>query len=284
MFDPLASWRMASWALRKIRLGIRRSDLVLDVGSGSNPHPRADVLLEKYMRTEHRHGTLAVVDRPTVFADACAMPFRDKAFDFVIAFHVLEHMRDPAAFIGELVRVGKAGYIETPNVMFERLAPYPMHLLEIMEVEGRLRIRKKNGPATDGFSRDLSIIIKDEAWKRFFFSHPELFHVRYFWRDRIDFEIENPEETCGWYREEDEDVDAGPAASTPVSGLRSAGLAALRRWYAAAGSKARLEEVLACPRCHGSLDHAEGWMTCGRCLMRFPSLPFPDFNRAEAVD
>jgi SAM-dependent methyltransferase len=283
MLDPLASWRMAKWSLRKLRLGIRRSDLVLDVGSGSNPHPRADVLLEKYMRTDHRYGTLAVADRPTVFADACAMPFGDKTFDFIIAFHVLEHMRDPAAFLSELMRVGRAGYIETPNVVFERLVPYPVHLLEIMAVEGQLRIRKKEGPVTDTFFRDLAIVAKDTGWKRFFFSHPDLFHVRYFWRDRINFEIENPEETCGWYKEEADGGDTEPASTASASGIRGTGLAVLRKWFAMTRPKMRLEDVLACPRCHGSLEHGTEWLACRRCRVHFPSRPFPDFNRAGAT-
>ena len=107
------SFNRIAWSLRKARLPIKSSDLVLDVGSGSSPH-RADVLLERYLDPKHRYRAM-VIDRPTVLADACKTPFRDKAFDFVIAFHVLEHVPDPAAFLNELQRIGKAGYIETPN-------------------------------------------------------------------------------------------------------------------------------------------------------------------------
>ncbi len=74
--------------MRKAKLPIKRDALVLDVGSGSNPHPAADVLLEKYVDITHRYSPL-VADRPTILADACKMPFKDKAFDYVIAFHVL---------------------------------------------------------------------------------------------------------------------------------------------------------------------------------------------------
>ncbi len=113
-----------AWALRKIVLPIGIRDLVLDVGSGGNPHPAADVILDKYIDPIHRQGAQLRSDRPLVLADAGKMPFRDKAFDFVVAFHVLEHVRDPRAFLEELQRVGKAGYIETPNVFFERIVPY----------------------------------------------------------------------------------------------------------------------------------------------------------------
>lgn len=71
----LQTARLAVWSLRKLQLGIGADDLVLDVGSGANPHPRADILLEKHVSGHHRHGQAAVVDRPIVFADACRMPF-----------------------------------------------------------------------------------------------------------------------------------------------------------------------------------------------------------------
>jgi len=48
-----------------------------------------------------------------VNAAAEALPFADKEFDYVICNQVLEHSDDPAQFLREVMRVGKAGYIET---------------------------------------------------------------------------------------------------------------------------------------------------------------------------
>ena len=142
----LSAWtpNRISWSLRKARLPIKPTDLVLDVGSGDNPHPAADVLLERYVDGFHRFGGL-VADRPIILADACKMPFPDKSFDFVIAFHVLEHVNEPEAFLRELMRVGKAGYIETPNAIFERLNPYDVHLLEVMNINDTLIINANQG-------------------------------------------------------------------------------------------------------------------------------------------
>ena len=91
---------------------------MLEIGAGGNPYPRANVLLDAYEDTVERREKLLVNDRPLVLGFAENLPFRDKSFDFIIASHVLEHSKDPEAFIKELMRVGKAGYIETPDAFF----------------------------------------------------------------------------------------------------------------------------------------------------------------------
>ena len=57
-----------------------------------------------------------------VTRDICARepwPFQDKQFDFVVCSHTLEDLRDPLWVCSEIVRVGKAGYIEVPSRLFE---------------------------------------------------------------------------------------------------------------------------------------------------------------------
>lgn len=262
-----------------MRLGIRAGDLVLDVGSGSNPHPAADVLLEKFVDTKHRYDPL-VADRPTVLADASKMPFKDKAFDFILAFHVLEHMHDPAAFLQELQRVGKAGYIETPNAIFERLIPYSVHLLEVMEVNGILQIHKKSAARPDSFLNEINLVSNNPQWRKFFYGNPELFHVRYFWKDKIQFEILNPEISTTWFV----DPETGPIAEnhvetrSRVANLRGLGLAALRHWYRVRKRKINIEQMLICPECHGDLQTNADYYRCAACSARYSRHPFPDFN------
>ena len=111
-------YKRVKWTLRKMSLPVKESGLVLDVGSGGTPYPRSDVLLDRLTDDQHRCGDSMTLDRPSVFGDAQRMSFKDKAFDFVVASHILEHMADPEQFLKELQRAGKAGYIETPNAIF----------------------------------------------------------------------------------------------------------------------------------------------------------------------
>jgi len=191
-------FRRVKWALRKSRLPVEESGLVLDVGSGGTPYPRSDVLLDRLTGSEHRCGDSMMIDRPTVFGDAQRMPFKNKAFDFIVASHILEHMSEPEKFLKELQRVGKAGYIETPNAIFERFQPYDIHCLEVMSVDGVLHIHKKRQPVEDSFLGGLGFLDNDSKWKRFFFERIDMFHVRFFWDTDIEYKIHNDEVSCDW--------------------------------------------------------------------------------------
>ena len=117
---------------RRIAIPVDSSGLVLDVGSGDRPHWRADVLVDRYPDASHagqRSGSrTARISRPLFDAEAAAMPFADAAFDYVVCSHVLEHVVDPGAVIDEMCRVGKAGYIEVPDIAMAKISDYPSHL------------------------------------------------------------------------------------------------------------------------------------------------------------
>jgi len=114
---------------------------VLDVGGWADPFPRADYVLDFFSYETRRlayHGInrLPVTCRypnplpgerfsrdTWIVQDICgpaAFPFPDKKFDFVICSHTLEDIRDPIRVCAELMRVGKAGYIETPSRLAEQ--------------------------------------------------------------------------------------------------------------------------------------------------------------------
>ena len=118
--------------------------LVLDIGSGHNPHPRANILADKFLLDNNevvgRSGRKAVVpqDRFFVVADACALPFKDKAFQFIIASHIAEHVEDIDSFCYELNRVGSRGYLETPSKLAEVLRHPPYHIWYVSNRKGTL--------------------------------------------------------------------------------------------------------------------------------------------------
>jgi hypothetical protein len=101
--------------------------LVLEVGSGENPNPRANVLVDRYLEDNTERSGNLLIDRPLVIADAHHLPFRDGAFAYIICSHILEHMDDPPQFARELERTGEAGYIGSPSEIAERLFHWSFH-------------------------------------------------------------------------------------------------------------------------------------------------------------
>ena len=132
-----------AWSLRRIYCPVKPNDLVLEVGSGNSPYFRSNVLCDAYIDTDERFHTELIVDRPMVISQVENLPFKNKAFDFVIASHVLEHSPFPEKFLSELQRVAKAGYIEVPDAFMERLTNYTFHRMEISNENNKLIIKKK---------------------------------------------------------------------------------------------------------------------------------------------
>lgn len=261
--EPLA------WSLRRLHCPVSPEALVLEVGSGGNPYPRANVLLDAYEATRHRHWVPLVSDRPTVLGRVEALPFRDGAFDFVIASHVLEHSADPERFLGELQRVARAGYIEVPDAFMERVNPYRDHRLEITVRDGRLRIRKKPDWRTDP---DLVELYEHRAKRtlagQLIPKHPFDFHVRYYWQSGIDFEVLNPDQSADWRPPED---DRAPSPATRRN-WRQAALAMLR-WTCSQRQRNRqieLVKLLHCVDCGATpLIRKEDHLLCGGCSRRY---------------
>lgn len=265
------------WSSRKLLLPIYGGGLNLDVGSGGNPHPMADVLLEKYVDDTHRYHGIKV-DRTTILADACKMPFANNAFNFVFAFHVLEHMHQPAEFLEELQRVGKRGYIETPNSIYERITPYSMHLLEIFHLNNKLYIYKKSGPAGDDYIGCLRILENDKSWKHFFSSNPKYFHSCYSWEDEINFEIINPDASTSWFVDPQTQSADMIAAKAPKMSFRSLLLKLVK---SARNVKVDLNSILVCPECKYKLGAFDGYYRCTNslCCNEYSRDPLPDFNK-----
>lgn len=263
-----------AWSLRRLHCPVTKDALVLEVGSGGKPYPRADVLLDAYENTRERNWAPLKADRPTVLGFVEQLPFRDKAFDFVIASHVLEHSADPEQFIAELQRVAKAGYIEVPDAFFERINPLLDHHLEITQRDGRLLIRKKPAPVVD---HNLVELYEDRAkgfiTTELFVGHPFAFHVRYYWRGKIDFAVVNPEVNAAWFAQETE----APRFSTNLLGssmrhrVQGAVLNLLQRISRRRRRRIDLQEFLRCPACmNEELVTKSDHVLCKKCNRTYP--------------
>lgn len=97
---------------------------VLDIGGWRQPFNLATHVLDLGpYESRHQDHALDPEHAPRFSAetwtvrDACAAPwpFPDRHFGFSFCSHLLEDVRDPLAVCAELIRVSRAGYIETPS-------------------------------------------------------------------------------------------------------------------------------------------------------------------------
>src|SRR4030095_4083558 len=77
----------------------RGDQRVLHLGAGSTERKYPGCI-----ELEHK-----IFRHTDVVGDAHALPFRDSSFDWVFAFNVFEHLRDPARVAEEILRVLKPG-------------------------------------------------------------------------------------------------------------------------------------------------------------------------------
>lgn len=260
-----------AWACRRLHCPVPKSALVLEVGSGGSPYFRANVLIDAYAETRERHWAPFVTDRPSVLGMGEALPFRDKSFDFVIASHVLEHSADPENFLRELQRVGKAGYIETPDAFMERINPYWDHRSEVTVRDGVLEVRKKSAWLLDP---DLVEMYEQRAKEviagAVIPSNPFAFHTRFYWTDQIPFRILNPEIDAGWTP-----PDMKQSTTLQMSLRAKFGRFVLAAARALLSQKKRnsciqLETLLQCPACKSmNLKFSDSYVGCSDCGMKY---------------
>lgn len=261
-----------AWSLRRLHCPVPDGALVLEVGSGGNPYPRANVLLDAYEDTIERYHLPLVMDRPLVYGFVERMPFRDKAFDFVIASHVLEHTSEPEKFLDELMRVGKAGYIETPDAFIERIIPFRFHRLEVTDRNGKLIIYKK--PSWRPHSELVDLFepkLKGPEFIALMKRHPAPFYVRFYWDERILYSVVNPEVDAGWdFPTQAEGSNAVQRGLLHV--LRGAVIRLARRIWSQQSRNKNIDllPLLRCPTClAGMLERLEGDLECGSCGSRY---------------
>lgn len=99
--------------------------VVLDIGGGAVPFPRADWVID-LLPYEERGARLSAERfsaQTWIARDICdrePYPFEDDEIDYVVCSHTLEDVRDPLWVCSEMNRVGRAGYVEVPSRLEEQ--------------------------------------------------------------------------------------------------------------------------------------------------------------------
>lgn len=117
--------------LPRLRQAAAAAETVLDVGGWFQPFNLATHVIDlQPYATRHAAHALDPEDGERfdeatwVTRDVCEAPwpFPDKFFAFSVCSHLLEDVRDPLTVCRELLRVSRAGYIETPSRLREIFA------------------------------------------------------------------------------------------------------------------------------------------------------------------
>jgi len=258
---------------------IKSSNFVLDLGSGHNPHPMADVLVDKTFSNKERGGELHNNWRPLIVANGENLPFQDKTFDYVVCRHVLEHSKQPNRILGEMERVSKRGYIETPTkinefINYER----SYHNLVIIFKNKKLIIQKKGDTKYGKLGKLIPYLMKDKLFQLLWRKYNSLFTVRAEWEETIDYRIVDDEE--------DEVVNL--SSLDIIEKISCKGKSGwIKKWivkyliksYDIIRMKMRkyredlsIEDIsrfMRCIKCDGGIEYLSGEIVCGSCGTSF---------------
>lgn len=261
-------------------MNIQPNDFVLEIGSGHNPKTRSDVLCDKFIEDNEQRGGKIVTDRPTVEADGQFLPFSDKAFDYVICSHVLEHVEDPHLLISELMRVAIRGYIETPSEIGERIYGWQYHNWVVNLIDGKLVLQKNKRNSQFG-QLFHTLALNDKYWKRFHITHHHLFLIQYEWEGNINYVISDEENSVLDLKcEQTIEQLLESTDSMKQNGFTEIVKSMIpRRIVSHAKSvlaknrirkKTSLQDILVCPQCKSKVLWNEQDLHCNKCEHTYP--------------
>lgn len=275
--------------------------LTLEIGSGHNPDTRSDILVDKYLYTQKEREGRLVIDRPLIIADGEALPFRSGSFDYLIAKHVLEHSAEPEKFLEEMERVAKAGYIETPNPVAEKLFNWPSHRWFVSSENGRL-ILKRREEGDVRFGNFFHLLASAHLSMRLFLRlHRDMFHTSFEWKGKIPYII-NSQEKASRMDFTEQMVSLDKQTEEPIrrlkerignEGILPGIMKSSKLLYRRINSlKVKLRhrrynfegifsKILCCPVCkdEGELKKERSAFSCIKCGIRYPVIEgVPVFN------
>jgi SAM-dependent methyltransferase len=134
------------WYYEIANLDGDKAPFCLDVACGAKPFPKAHVLCDLYLKPVPDRSMKGLVTggKPFVLCDCRFLPFRDKAFDFVTCYYLIEHINDPRSLFKELKRVSKHGYIQSPSWFNEILYGEKVHNWIVIKRGDELYVKPVN--------------------------------------------------------------------------------------------------------------------------------------------
>ena len=152
---------------------------ILDIGCGFNANPLANVICDIQDLSNHYKDKKFI----RLNSNENKLPFKDKEFDFVIASHVLEHVRDFKTFISEIERISNQGYIEVPtkledNLVFENKTDHIWHM-DFDDVNQNLEISPR--------CQILEPVLTVSSIKKFNEYFKKSFILELYWNDKINY-------------------------------------------------------------------------------------------------
>lgn len=123
--------RARKWADFLALLGPKLEETILDIGVNTTEYSESDNYLEKHYPFPEKITAVGIGDMAsfqklypkvqTVSTEGGKLPFSDQSFDIVYSNAVIEHVGErekQILFLQEMYRVGKRGYLTTPNRFF----------------------------------------------------------------------------------------------------------------------------------------------------------------------
>ncbi len=230
--------------------------LILDVGGGQSPHPKANVVVDKYVVDDFERAGPLGLTKPLIVADGHALPFADATFAYVIAMHVLEHATDPVRFASELERVAAAGFVQLPSAEAELTFGWPFHPW-LVDREGDTLVFRPKGERRAPVGQVFHDTYNESALMRLWWaSERSRWHHSLEWRGHLDIRVEG-------------ESAADETALLDVERTVSA-LTHLAETGQIVPLGPGLRSALRCPLCAGKLTAEPGWISCEGCGRSYP--------------
>ncbi len=155
--------------------------LCLDIACGAKPFPKANVLCDLHVEPvpDRCMKKLVTSGKPFVMCSCYALPFKEKAFDFVTSYYLIEHLDDPGNLIRELKRVSRHGYVQSPSWFNEFLYGEDVHSWVVSKSDDKLFVKplKKGALPPFRFGFIFHRLYRLESWRIIHAILDEKFHL-----------------------------------------------------------------------------------------------------------